>query len=202
VTNVVREPPQKLKQLIAVVNSIPVTADVKPWDAIKASSDPTLHDLAELKRLGLETYKQHYPKIPRSTLRALRVLTNVNAPGSLVEFHKVYEFLHMAREALRTVARMNRGGPALEILGFSPPLSVPTTLGTDAKGRIVITSDGPILEALQGVELARIRECPECGKIFWAGRVDKPYCLASPCGQVYRKRKSRENSWRYKLTRP
>jgi hypothetical protein len=59
----------------------------------------------------------------------------------------------------------------------------------------------PFLRALEGVELARIRECPICGNIFWAGRIDQP-CCKTKCAKSRRTRRWRENyPGRYKEPR-
>ncbi len=44
-------------------------------------------------------------------------------------------------------------------------------------------------EAIDGVDLSRLRECEICGKLFWAGRIDKVFCSPS-CGNKLRKRRS------------
>ena len=58
-----------------------------------------------------------------------------------------------------------------------------------------------ILRALEGVEAKRICECPRCGKLYWAGRLDKPACTPE-CDHVLRQRRYRKNySEKYKLQR-
>jgi hypothetical protein len=56
--------------------------------------------------------------------------------------------------------------------------------------RIVVDDDGnlqisfnPFLEAIHGVDITRIRECPICRHFFWAGRKDKGYC-SRQCADV------------------
>ena len=50
----------------------------------------------------------------------------------------------------------------------------------------------PFLEALQGLEVERLRICPICSQIFWAGRLDKSGCSEN-CSRVLRQRRLREN---------
>lgn len=50
----------------------------------------------------------------------------------------------------------------------------------------------PFLELLQGIEVKRIRLCPVCGNLFWAGRIDKSGCDEA-CSRVLRQRRLREN---------
>ena len=61
---------------------------------------------------------------------------------------------------------------------------------TDAEGSLRIELD-PLLRALEGVEVRRIRECPMCGALYWAGRLDKPAC--KECVHAFRQRRYREN---------
>jgi hypothetical protein len=58
----------------------------------------------------------------------------------------------------------------------------------------------PLYEPLLGVEASRIRECPICYKIFWAGRRDQVGC-SPQCSKVVRTRRWRENATRYELAR-
>lgn len=62
-------------------------------------------------------------------------------------------------------------------------------LPIDARGRLDWFLN-PLLADLHGEELLRIRSCQVCGRIFWAGRMDKTAC-SGKCGQVSRKRKQR-----------
>jgi hypothetical protein len=47
-----------------------------------------------------------------------------------------------------------------------------------------------VIEALQGVDARRVRKCLICGKIFWAGRLDKTTCSPA-CGNINNVRNSR-----------
>jgi hypothetical protein len=71
---------------------------------------------------------------------------------------------------------------------------------TDDKGRQLLTH-GPLIEALLGVDIRRIRECPICGNFYWAGRIDQPGC-SGKCTGTLRTRRWRNNyPERYKLRR-
>jgi len=48
-------------------------------------------------------------------------------------------------------------------------------LSVDSTGKLEV-KQGPLLDALVGVEADRIRRCSECPRIFWAGRIDKRAC--------------------------
>lgn len=49
-----------------------------------------------------------------------------------------------------------------------------------------------IFQALQGVQAYRIRNCPICRRIFWAGRIDQAAC-SKQCNQTRRARLWRKN---------
>jgi hypothetical protein len=57
-------------------------------------------------------------------------------------------------------------------------------------GRIKFTPPR-LVQLLEGVEAARIRECPICFKFFWAGRKDMIGC-STRCSNAYRMRKYRK----------
>jgi predicted RNA-binding Zn ribbon-like protein len=61
---------------------------------------------------------------------------------------------------------------------------------TDKDGKIRFTPPS-IVQLLEGIEAARIRECPVCYKIFWAGRRDMG-CCSTQCSHTQRQRKYRE----------
>jgi hypothetical protein len=50
--------------------------------------------------------------------------------------------------------------------------------------------ESPLYKALDGVDIDRIRVCPICKKIYWAGRIDQPTC-SKKCGALLRVRRWR-----------
>lgn len=59
------------------------------------------------------------------------------------------------------------------------------------KEGIVRFTPPPVVRLLEGVEAARIKECPICFKIFWAGRKDMR-CCTTRCANTFRMRKFRQ----------
>ena len=53
----------------------------------------------------------------------------------------------------------------------------------DSEGRLRLQTD-ELLDALNGVEYSRLRECPKCRKIFWAARITK-LCCGDECRNAY-----------------
>ena len=66
----------------------------------------------------------------------------------------------------------------------------------DEKGRFELSP--PILfYRLKGIEVFRIKECPVCDRIFWAGRKDMRCCDAK-CSHIFRSRKYRGEAYKEK----
>lgn len=65
-----------------------------------------------------------------------------------------------------------------------------TRINIDENGRIHFSSD-EFIEALEGVEISRIRFCENCSRLFWQGRTTQKGCNKS-CANNIRVKKSRE----------
>ena len=118
-------------------------------------------------------------------------------PITKITYPKVSELcwdLEETRKLLRDIARAEQ-----EKKLFRYP-AVGSYFRRGEDGRIVFVK-GPTLAALEGVETRRIRECPICQKLFWAGRIDKK-CCGPRCLTVWHSRKWREKYLAsYKLQR-
>jgi hypothetical protein len=64
-----------------------------------------------------------------------------------------------------------------------------TRINIDEKGKIHFSSE--LIEALEGVEISRIRICENCSRIFWQGRTTQKGCNTN-CANNIRVKKSRE----------
>jgi hypothetical protein len=98
--------------------------------------------------------------------------------------------LSAIRVVLRTIARKDKSSLGAEDLLIGSHLEDFVSGRADQDGKFRIQYH-PLLRALEGVELARIRECPICGKIFWAGRKDQ-ICCKTKCAKIRRTRRWRE----------
>lgn len=108
--------------------------------------------------------------------------------------------LHEVRSVLYTIARRvkkERSGLRLTIpAGFDKAV----TVYSNQSGTLQLELH-PFLKALIDVEIARIRECPICGNVYWAGRIDKPSC-SSRCDNALRQQRWRDGyPEKYKLQR-
>ena len=130
----------------------------------------------------IEAYQIVVGQLPIRLQQFIGPITNqtLNIVGSRLGF------LSQTVALLRGIAHDNQGNE-----GASNIYTIPTslTLETDESGCIHYSSS-PLLEALNGVEAGRIRECQICRKIFWAGRIDK-LCCSKGCGKALRNRRWR-----------
>ncbi len=102
------------------------------------------------------------------------------------------ELIHTYQNTKRRKEESRKEG--ILFLNLFSTLSISSTLrfNVDEEGKIRISGD-LLGEALEGVEVERLRECEVCRRIFWAGRLDQ-HTDATPCRNILRKRRWRSNS--------
>lgn len=108
-----------------------------------------------------------------------------------VEILRRCHSLMMTRELLHTIARTNKNilaGQRLPIRTSFENELVYAVTGQDGKFRV---EHDPLLQALEGVEVSRIRECARCHQIFWAQRTDQ-LCCGRRCAHILRTRRWRQ----------
>jgi len=118
-----------------------------------------------------------------------------------------YNDLFAARALLRRAVEYNSRSPEEDEVGYL--LSAVATISrlpylfivprVDDCGRLRF-SLGKILDALEGVEIGRIRQCPVCGRIFWAARIDQK-AHDHRCANTLRVRNSRSPEGKLKRYR-
>jgi len=92
-----------------------------------------------------------------------------------VEAYRRAHHLKVIRDVLGVLARCNKERLVSESLPIGAYLESLITVRADLEGRLQIERS-PLLAALDGVEIVRIRQCKRCRQIFWAGRVDMMCC--------------------------
>jgi hypothetical protein len=107
-----------------------------------------------------------------------------------VETVRLCKSLSTIRAVLRTIARKDKSELANGNLLIGSQIEDFVSGHADQDGKFRVEHH-PLLRALEGVELVRIRECHICGKIFWAGRIDQ-LCCTTRCAKVLRTRRWRE----------
>ena len=123
---------------------------------------------------------------------------NIDLLGSFAR----YQLLRLAREVLRLIATF--GATQDTVNEVSLQLGASGLVGTldleiDEQGRFRF-DQGLLVKALDGVEATRIRQCPICGYIFWAGRKDQ-VCWPTSCAKILRTHRWREKYPEYKHRR-
>lgn len=100
-----------------------------------------------------------------------------------------YAQLFRLRDFLRSLAKLTPG----EFTTIMTDL----TVSIDEQSGVVRFSypDDDWLAVTRGVDARRIRQCPVCSKIFWAGRLDQT-CCGSACGHAWRNREYRSTKKR------
>ena len=170
---------------------------VDPWWASRARSA-----LMECLRGSPVNFRQY---IWRDSLGGSR-RTNEAVLTAL----KRYGDFKIRLEQVRAVARYDRHGNQFVI----PPapyddypyerfLHVETEVVVDEEGLVQIVPDS-FAEAIRGIEVARLRECGVCNRVFWAGRITQK-CCTPKCANTFRVHRHRyktdEEKADYKLRR-
>jgi hypothetical protein len=120
--------------------------------------------------------------------------------SNLRQFLEAYELLSSAAKVLKSITKAHAAGPpgrASELLMRDPlwPIDLPFTitveLVVDEQGLLAVT-ENPLLKALQGVPVERLRSCAICRRYFWALRINSE-CCSERCRKTYNQRNSRDN---------
>lgn len=109
---------------------------------------------------------------------------------SLQEAESRYASFYYTRMQLRTLLRMKKEIETLSIYRPANPIRFFIEKGK-AHTRLLRFQVEPdeLLDALNGIEIDRLRECEVCERIFWAARKDMKCCpRPRSCGNVYRQR--------------
>ena len=106
-----------------------------------------------------------------------------------VQAYNRARFIKQVREVLRTLAR-HGGKPTTESLPIAAYLESLAFAEIDKTGRFHLELT-PLLRAIDGAEVGRIRVCRICRNLFWAGRTDQ-VCCSGKCAGANRTRKWRE----------
>lgn len=183
--------PEKLGALIKHVNSIPPQVELsKVWENLPEKLPSGTHKwnkifgeaLASLlpdSNLLLQYVWQG--KSGWSDMSLEEILHAVNRFEAFRDARsKLYRLIDLSMDAKREQKE----------LSLYMPLEGTTYLTIDERGVIDFATD-LFTNAVRGEELARIRSCPACYRVFWAGRITQKGCSAR-CGDIIRKRRYRE----------
>jgi hypothetical protein len=203
-THRTRPIPLKLAQILDLVNSLPPEAD--RWLGVQNDRMTRLaigaSRIEEDFRRAFESFIVQLPAELQMFICSDYAPTN---PSAYEEAKKRYFYIIDIRDFLRNIAKNNAEmwtkyksyderlmlayWQARGIVNISSTITI-INWSLD-KGRLNARLPSWI-EDLREIEVIRIRECPICKRIFWAGRLDKSACSLKKCGQVWRQRLSRK----------
>jgi hypothetical protein len=101
--------------------------------------------------------------------------------------HYRVEYFNQLKNALKGLSKFKD-----DDIAFNINFPRDTSIFIDAEGVINIRTPA-FLQAIDGVEITRIRECPVCSSIFWAGRTTQQ-CCTPRCSNIFRVRRHRFRS--------
>jgi hypothetical protein len=176
---------------------VSVPADVARWlDLVNAMPpEPEWKPLAGLRAAGAHLSAE---KRPRLLGPAYAAVIDTYPPSIKRFFGPLHDFTQMERR----YAELERArGLLTEIASVNAsqqqkgPLVLPNThlfliaCIDEKNGHLKTEVTAPAF--LTGVDLRRVRRCMTCGKVFWAGRLDRE-CCSPACSLVWRSRKWRK----------
>jgi hypothetical protein len=186
-----KPPPEKLARLIDLANQVPPGL---PMESIASSMDlQAVHSSYE--DWENETYKvvlsslAAFPKDVREPFESFAAQA-----GKMALIHD-YHRIQQAREKLQIIVGFNQKIAAAKasgksLRGFTFAIPFRAYVGFDEQERLQIAVD-EFASAVEDVEATRIRECANCGRFYWAGRMDQK-CCSRKCNGVHRVRRHRE----------
>jgi len=172
--------PIKLKPCLELANSIP-----PDWEF------PNVYDLVWRSLQERRRYPSNeelvavFEPFPMQTCPVFRRHVGKVADSRIVELMLRSDDCRSSRACLRVIAsaaesRQENVSTVLPVWEFLLP-PIPSWVTTSDKWLIdetghVRIQTGALAQALVGVEASRIRICPYCRILYWAGRSDQPAC--------------------------
>jgi hypothetical protein len=144
-----------------------------------------LHRWLDEKEQGLKALPEPLRKFIRGELSEDDTWLNQTA------VRERCRYLDLAEKTLRKIATYNAAKGAIAD-GCLEAIDVTVALWFEPKAGKLTISGLELIEALRDADADpnRIRECPICKTLFWAGRIDKRGC-SKPCANNLRVRDSR-----------
>lgn len=153
----------------------------KRWDEFRIQWLPGFPRLIRRNRTIDEDAVQHF-------LNFLSWLDQSRKP--IEELVKIWETVSSVYDLPPNSEEVFKKARDVFIFKYSHRLPISAELNIDEKGRFRLEKN-PIADLLVPVEASRIRRCPRCRNIFWAGRKDQRAC--TKCRHALRQKEYREN---------
>lgn len=196
--------PEKIKQLFNLVNALPSEPKRFPYTVDRYKlEDISTEFMATVTELP-ESLREFIGQIDLKTSSTLLQIEPRRSKGyrpdqTMRAGYNKYIMLVSAKSALLEIAAFNdwkydHEYPEKVTFTRSIPVEVTVivTLRASDKGHFSLTNNLGLEAFLDDdMEVERIKQCPICGNIYWAGRITKPAC-SKECDNTLRQRRYRE----------
>jgi hypothetical protein len=197
--------PEKLEALLNIVNLLSMDIDI--LELIDDEPDYGKEDVDEWLCNQYEEIRSRIKNLPRQVKNYIGLPKNIDILKSRNTELSEYEFFDKfedtsgqvwsAIKKFQDFCRYRYGVVSLIRIASSPQLKRNSWYSIPNPNFLILNSDGTIevktdlfFEAINGVEIKRIRQCPVCTSIFWAGRITQQ-CCTPRCSNIFRVRRHR-----------
>ncbi len=145
--------------------------------------------------VAYQSLKECLEGLPSQALKYIKELGEFHLAGEDTYFEALdrYTFIRESRIKLRAIVQHTQYlHSSWEKKLRLPKLETQGTMKINKDGTISIEND-PFAEAVEGVDATRIRECPKCRRLFWAGRNTQLGC-STQCSTALRNRNLRKRN--------
>jgi predicted RNA-binding Zn ribbon-like protein len=198
-----RPAPEAIARLLQIVNDVPKSADPLK-DFVGRPRDPSSEEVSEAGG-WIQAYRARWILELKEFVRywGESARRYVLEASEFEEIDKRYRAAPALRKLLESIADQNRKRaeavkPVFDDLFFELPAEAHNLLDSlalrmsNANKHATIEATGLLKTLIEEAELDRIKSCAfeTCGKLFWAGRIDRP-CCSEPCRNAYRQKRHR-----------
>jgi hypothetical protein len=182
---------ERERQVEALIHEANQAEDLSPADQMLRDliEDPAAQvgrpPFKPAARRGAATAKEREPESDPAYEKGFRRVRALHREKNAQTFR------HVLHDLFTEIARAGANGPLQppDIILLDPVSTRYLCFNPDGTGRIVDSPDRERFEhlygLLHGLDLARIRECGSCKRLFWARRKDKIACTR-PCANRVR----------------
>jgi hypothetical protein len=196
--------PSRFADVLQIVNSVPVDFD---FDARLDDQGKSAMQIMQgiIRELPLKEYGgfHGYTMTATKLLGIKNPITGAKREDGAVCLARCRD-LADARKMLRVVANAYskalkwdlHSRPGMIEVFMAHELRAPRSwikrdvhLALDAQAGITLQSSD-LFNVIEGIDATRVRQCPQCGLLFWAGRIDQPAC-SKKCVNAWRNKRWR-----------
>lgn len=193
-------PKPELEELIELVNLVPPEVELKSLNALLGEREgalgprPGTKEARERKRRLWNAFVDYMSTFPPGFVAAMYKETrHIDSSGDEFRLHfnlftdmaiEEYERFIQVRKTLREVIYPHVAGMGLFEI---PPVKTQAVEEIRRENGRFKRLGNPVAAAVDGEEVARLRECQKCQRIFWAYNIKSRAC-SKRCANVLRQR--------------